>query len=215
MYRALVNRMLDDTGVVLRLAVDGEDQGRLVHIVDDARNDLIERALATSTVDVQDRVEDAIALFRGRDATEHHKRSAAITLAGILEERRTLIRTDLRRKDEGALFGLANESAIRHQRRGQQGNYDPAFLDWIFWWYLATMELTDQILARQASNIATSTPRASASYWHRVVRPATHSIWRRAAAARGRGRLRHRGPDTKHPRHSVDGPGVRAGRRTA
>jgi hypothetical protein len=26
---------------------------------------------------------------------------------------------------------------------------DPAFLEWIFWWYLATIELTDQIIARQ------------------------------------------------------------------
>ena len=26
-----------------------------------------------------------------------------------------------------------------------------AFLDWVFWWYLATIELTDRILARQAA----------------------------------------------------------------
>ena len=48
------------------------------------------------------------------------------------------------------MFSLANEFAIRHQRRGQQGDYDPAFLDWIFWWYLATIELTDRLLARDS-----------------------------------------------------------------
>ncbi|MDN5855856.1 MAG: hypothetical protein L0K86_24050, partial [Actinomycetia bacterium] len=157
-YRALINRLLAEHGVALRLAAAGEDEGRLVQVIDDARADLIERARAGSEPHVRGRVEHAIALFRGRDATEHDKRSAAITLAGILEERRTLIRTDLGRKDEGALFGLANEFAIRHQRRGQHGDYDPAFLDWIFWWYLATIELTDQILARQASGTVTSTP---------------------------------------------------------
>jgi len=38
--------------------------------------------------------------------------------------------------------------AIRHRRRGQQADYDPVFLDWIFWWYLATVELTARLLAR-------------------------------------------------------------------
>ena len=27
-------------------------------------------------------------------------------------------------------------------------DYDPIFLDWIFWWYLATVELIDRLLAR-------------------------------------------------------------------
>jgi len=156
-YRALVNRLLQTAGIELRLAESGEDAGRLVHVVDEARADLIERALDTPDPEVAGRVEHAIALFRGRDATEHDKRSAAITLAGILEERRALIRTEIGRKDEGALFGLANEFAIRHQRRGQQGDYDPAFLDWIVWWYLATIALTDQIIARQDSAPAAGT----------------------------------------------------------
>lgn len=148
-YRALVNRLLAENAVELRLADTGEDAGRLVHVVNEARGDLIERALNTPHPEVAVRVEHAIALFRSRDGTAHDKRSAAITLAGILEERRALIRTEIGKKDEGTLFGIANEFAIRHQRRGQQGDYDPAFLDWIFWWYLATIELTDRILARQ------------------------------------------------------------------
>lgn len=148
-YRTLVNRLLAENAVELRLADTGEDAGRLVHVADEARGDLIERALNTPNPEVAARVEHAIALFRGRNGTSHDKRSAAITLAGILEERRALIRTEIGKKDEGALFCIANEFAIRHQRRRQQGDYDPAFLDWIFWWYLATIELTDRILARQ------------------------------------------------------------------
>jgi hypothetical protein len=152
-YRALVNRILDQAGVELRLAESGEDAGRLVHVVDEARGDLIQRALHTPDQKVAGRVKHAIALFRSRNASEHDKRSAAITLAGILEERRTLIRTEIGRKDEGALR-IANEFAIRHQHRGQHGDYDPAFLDWIVWSYLATIELTDRILARQDADEA-------------------------------------------------------------
>ncbi len=117
------------------------------------RADLLDRALTTDRPDddtgVAERVRHAVSLYRRRDSTEHDKRSAVIVLSGILEERRELIRAEVGRKDEGALFTLANEFAVRHQRRGQQGDYDPAFLDWMFWWYLGTIELTETILARR------------------------------------------------------------------
>lgn len=149
LYRWRVNRLLEASGLELRLSDDDEDRGRLVRVVDDGRADLLERALANPDPAVGGRVAHAIAQFRARAAGEHDKRSAVLTLAGILEERRELISTEIGKKDEGALFTIANQFAIRHQRRGQQGDYDPAFLDWIFWWYLATVELTDHLLARQ------------------------------------------------------------------
>jgi hypothetical protein len=153
-YRALINRLLAENAVELRLADTGEDAGRLVHVVDEARADLIERVLDTPDPGVAGRVGHAVTLFRGRDATDHDKRSAVSTLYGILEERRTLIRTEIGKKDDGALFSVANAFAIRHQGRGQQSDYDPAFLDWIIWWYLATIELTDRLLARQGAEHA-------------------------------------------------------------
>jgi len=50
------------------------------------------------------------------------------------------------------LFHIANQFGIRHQTAGQLRDYDPMFLEWIFWWYLATIELTDRLLARQAGS---------------------------------------------------------------
>jgi hypothetical protein len=147
-YRWRVNELLTAGGIDLHLADNGEDTGRLVLSVDDARTDLVREALATAEPDPAGRVRHAIALFRGRAATPHDKRSAVLALAGILEERRELISEKIGSKDEGALFSVANNFAIRHQRRGQQADYDPAFLDWIFWWYLATVELTNRLLAR-------------------------------------------------------------------
>jgi hypothetical protein len=86
---------------------------------------------------------------RGQGATDEDKRPAPITLAGILEERRQLIKVELASADEGALFQTANKFTIRLQNRQQLSDYDPVFLDWIFWWYLGTVELTNRIISRQ------------------------------------------------------------------
>jgi len=92
-----------------------------------------------------------VALFRSRSASPESKRSAIVALAGLLEERRQLIREDVGRQDEGALFEIANRFDLRHRRADQHGDYDEAFLDWIFWWYLATVELTNRLLATRSA----------------------------------------------------------------
>jgi hypothetical protein len=148
LYRWKVNRLLDRSDLGLSLADDGEDTGRLVAVTDDARTDLARSMASRADEGTGDRVRHALALFRGRTTTAHDKRSAVVALALVLEERRQLLKDSLFKKDEGALFDIANNFAIRHQRADQKTDYDPAFLDWVFWWYLATVELTDRILAR-------------------------------------------------------------------
>jgi hypothetical protein len=150
LYRWWVNRLLASGKSELRLAEDGEDVGRLVRAVDSARGELLELVLATPEPGVRDRVAHAIALFRGRAATEHDKRSAIVALANVLEDRRKLLKASLFSDDEGALFQIANRFDLRHRNDKQHTDYDPAFRDWVFWWYLATIELTDRLLARQA-----------------------------------------------------------------
>lgn len=147
-YRWSMNRILDASDLGLRLAEEGEDRGRLVASTDEARTELTRRMTARLDPSTGERVRHAVALFRRRGASEHDKRSACIALAGILEERRGLAKEHLHRKDEGALFQIANGFAIRHQDSKQLGDYDPMFLDWVFWYYLATVELTDRLLAR-------------------------------------------------------------------
>ncbi|MGW1062559.1 hypothetical protein [Micromonospora rubida] len=120
----------------------------MVQLVDNDRRVLVERALRSPDPKAGDQVQHAIALFRGRTATTQDKRSAVVTLAHVLERRRRLLKAELLRGDEGALFHIANEFAIRHENERQKSDYDLVFLDWIFWWYLATIELTDRLLAR-------------------------------------------------------------------
>ncbi|WP_216917698.1 hypothetical protein [Nocardia noduli] len=151
LYRWTINRILARNGVELRLAESGEDVGRLVADANDARSDLIEAALAAPDPTRRDSVAHAVALFRSRGATIDEKRSACVTLAGLLEERRGLLKKELFSTDEGDLFLVANKFGIRHRNASQKKDYDAAYLDWIFWWYLATNELTDRLLARQAN----------------------------------------------------------------
>jgi hypothetical protein len=121
---------------------------RLVAVTNDARSDLARSMAARTDEATGGRVRHALALFRGRTATEHDKRSAVVALALVLEERRHILKDNLVKKDERALFDIANNFAIRHQRDDQKPDYDPIFLDWVFWWYLATIELTDRVLSR-------------------------------------------------------------------
>jgi hypothetical protein len=147
LYRWKVNQLLHEAGIEYELAAEGEDLGRLVAITDDARSQLVHRALNDSAPDITTRIRHAIALFRGRGTSVESKRSAIVTLAGILEERRALIKEQISKPDEGALFEIANRYDLRHRRADQRGDYDEAFFDWIFWWYLATVELTNRLIA--------------------------------------------------------------------
>lgn len=151
LYRWQVNRLLDGSEISYRLADAGEDEGRLVAVPSDvARGELLQ---GMATRDKDDPVRHAVALFRARDAGTQGRRSAVLALAGVLEERRCLLKTELLSNDEKALFQIANSFGIRHQRMDQKTDYQPIFLDWLFWWYLATVELTDRLLARSVRHL--------------------------------------------------------------
>jgi hypothetical protein len=151
LYRVRVNELLGAASVPLRLADQGEDTGRLVGLVDDHRSALIDRTLTSADFRTREHSRHAIALFRGRTSSIQDKRSAVIALAHVLEFRRPLLKKELFSGDEDALFQIANRFAIRHEAEQQKSDYDPIFLDWVFWWYLATVELTDRLIERNGS----------------------------------------------------------------
>jgi hypothetical protein len=73
-------------------------------------------------------------------------------LALVLEERRhNVLSAALAKSDRGALVDIANNFHIRHQDAKQKRGYDDFYLDWIFWVYLSTIELTNQIIDQQQS----------------------------------------------------------------
>ena len=153
LYRWTVNPLLRRHGIELELAKSGEDAGRLIHTPTDDRSELLQRLAEPQATGGPAGESDAhaTALFRSRTATREDKRSACIALAGVLETRKALLKTELLSGDEGALFHIANKFDVRHRKADQHSDYDDAYLDWLFWWYLATVDLTNQLLARQAT----------------------------------------------------------------
>ncbi|WSU90526.1 hypothetical protein OG536_20660 [Streptomyces anulatus] len=154
LYRWKLNKMLRSSGIDYELSDEGADLGRLVAVTDDARAQLVHQLLSAPNTNIKERTENAITLFRGRTASVEIKRSAIVILAGILEERRPLLKETLIRKDEGALFQIMNEFTLRHRDVRQQGDYDEAFLDWFFWWFLATVELTNRLISSRTAPVS-------------------------------------------------------------
>ncbi|MCQ3810806.1 MAG: hypothetical protein KTV68_09665 [Acidimicrobiia bacterium] len=142
-YRWRMNQLLDSTPFEFRLAETGEDTGRMVRRIPSDLGRLVDEVLGDAAAG--DPEAHAIFLFRQRDATREDRRSAVVALAGVLEERRELLKEQLLKKDERALFEIANKFALRHRKANQRGDYDDAYLEWIFYWYLATVHLTRQL----------------------------------------------------------------------
>lgn len=152
LYRWRVNKILERSDLGLRLAEEGDDIGRLVTVTDDARTQLVHAAIARDDGEPADQVRHALALFRQRGADRNQKRSAVAALALVLEERRhNVLKDALANSDRGALFDIANNFHVRHQDAKQQRDYDDFYLDWIFWLYLASIELTNRIIDEQAT----------------------------------------------------------------
>ena len=147
LYRWKMNRLLDSSTFGFRLAESGQDVGRMVRATGGELGRLIDEALAAESA-VHDSIGHAVALYRGRGATREDYRSAIRELAAVLEDRRQFLSTKLIKRDEKALFAIANQYDIRHYNALQYDNYGTEFLDWIFYWYLATVQLSDRLLHR-------------------------------------------------------------------
>ncbi len=107
-------------------------------------SDLMQDALQLQSAS-QNEISHAVALYRTRNASRETKRSAVIALAGVLESRRSVLKRELLSKDEGALFHIANEFGVRHRKADQKSDYQDAYLDWLFCWYLATVRLVETL----------------------------------------------------------------------
>jgi hypothetical protein len=154
-YRWRVNKVLERGDLGLRLAEEGNDTGRLVSVTDDERTTLVQALVAREADEPADQVRHAIELFRARGADRNQKRSAVAALALVLEERRHNVLADaMSKSDRGVLFDIANNFHIRHQDAKQKRDYDEFYLDWIFWVYLSTVELTNRVIDEQQSQIS-------------------------------------------------------------
>jgi len=148
LYRWRVNQVLTNSVLDVRIADSGEDVGRMVRVAPEELSQLVEDVL-DAPGGAGSEVAHAIALFRSRSSTRQERRSAVVALARVLEDRRSLLKKELLSKDESDLFLIANRFDLRHKGADQQSDYADEYLEWIFYWYLSTVRLTDQLLSRQ------------------------------------------------------------------
>jgi hypothetical protein len=102
------------------------------------------------TDNVAGRVAAAQLKFRRHRSSMSDRRDAIRDLSDVLEFLRPQLAGVLNRKDDAALFEIANRFAIRHHNPDQQGNYDKAiWYSWIFYFYLATIHACVRLLEKK------------------------------------------------------------------
>ena len=98
------------------------------------------------------RIGSAKLLFRKRDKDGEclrNRNNAVRELADVLEFLRTDAKKVIINEDESDLFNIANNFGIRHHRKGQKKRYDEdIFLNWIFYYYLASIHACLSLLER-------------------------------------------------------------------
>ena len=104
---------------------------------------------------VDSKVRNAILKWRNRHLALSERREAIRELADVFEWLKKTKRLDiaLNKKDEAAIFDIANNFAIRHHNPQQKRNYDEIiWYSWIFHFYLATYHAVVRILLKQEND---------------------------------------------------------------
>lgn len=125
------------------------EQGEILSLADTGLQTLIDAQLPTyDPTNVEQRVDVAVRKFRRHGSSLDDRRDAIRDLADVLEYLRPKIdKYLLSKKDDVALFGIANNFAIRHHNEDQQSNYNRAiWYSWMFYFYLATVHAAIRVI---------------------------------------------------------------------
>jgi len=150
-FREEANRFLCDFKTGFELTADGLilalGTGGIEHILEAEIEPYDE-------INVDRKVRDAIQKWRNRNLDIKERRQAIRELADVFEWLRKSKKLEkiLKRKDESALFDIANNFAIRHHNPKQKRDYDESiWYSWILHFYLATYHAVIRLLKREAS----------------------------------------------------------------
>ncbi len=130
---------LTEEGIILAMGTDG-----LQHILD-------AEIIPFDEKNVDSKVRNAIAKWRNRHLSLPDKKEAIRELADVFEWLKKTQKLDsaLDRKDELAIFEIANQFGIRHHDPKQKTNYDPMiWYSWIFPILRPTMPPSDCLNAK-------------------------------------------------------------------
>ncbi len=110
-------------------------------------------------VNVDGKVRDAILKWRNRNLSLQEKKAAVRELADVFEwlKKSKELAKILERKDDSAIFEIANNFALRHHDPKQKSNYDQAiWYSWMFHFYLATYHAAVRLLIKHEQRSASS-----------------------------------------------------------
>lgn len=145
-FRNKVNVILADYKTGFELMKDGlilaKGTDGLQHILDAEIEPYDE-------VNVDIKVKNAIKKWRNRNLSLSEKKEAIRELADVFEWLRKSkdLGSVLNKKDEAALFDLANNFGIRHHNPSQKTDYDQTiWYSWMFHFYLATYHAAIRLL---------------------------------------------------------------------
>jgi hypothetical protein len=146
-FRERINKLLALYDRGYELSVDGE----ILALPEDGFAPLLEAGLPQSDPqNVTARVAAAQTKFRRYRSSMDERRDAVRDLADVLEYLRPQVKAVLQKKDESALFEIANNFSIRHHNAQQQGDYDKAiWYSWMFYFYLATIHAAVRLIERK------------------------------------------------------------------
>jgi hypothetical protein len=144
-FRDKINELIKDYGD-FELSPNGE----ILKTVTLGTESLFEhKIVAYDSENVNDRVENAILLFRRYNSSLNDKRNAVKELVAVLEFLRPKVKKVLVKADENDLFNLANNFGIRHHNEKQKTDYEQEiWLNWMFYYYLATIDAVIKLVKR-------------------------------------------------------------------
>ncbi|MFZ0954057.1 MAG: hypothetical protein WAN17_17430 [Candidatus Sulfotelmatobacter sp.] len=130
---------LTQEGIILAAGADG------------LQNILVAEIVPYDEKNVDSKVRNAIVKWRNRRLSIDAKKEAIRELTDVFEwlKKTKGLAAVLDKKDESAIFELANNFAIRHHDPKQKANYDRAiWYSWIFHFYLATYHAAIRLLIK-------------------------------------------------------------------
>ncbi len=148
-FRAKVNSFLCDYPPGFELAPNGE----ILALGTDGLQYILDAQLPSfDEANVDQKVLGAIQKWRNRDLNPADRRQAVRELADVFEwlKKTQNLKDVLSRKDESAIFEIANGFSIRHHDPKQKREYDEDIWHaWMFHFYLATYHAVVRLLNRR------------------------------------------------------------------
>lgn len=147
-FREDVNTFINEYGPGYELAEDG----LILALASNGLQDILDAEIMPfDEANVDSKVKAAIRKWRNRRLDLGERRQAVRELADVFEwlKKSGHLSRALRKKDESAIFEIANNFAIRHHDPRQKRDYDEAiWYSWIFHFYLATYHAVMRILKK-------------------------------------------------------------------